>query len=255
MKTLIIEDERPASNRLKKLINDVDPSLEILDVKESVSASVKWFNENSMPDLIFMDIQLSDGLSFEIFKHVDITCPVIFTTAFDQYAIQAFKVNSIDYLMKPIETHDLKRALNKFTELKSYFEDGFDYSHIKTMLKNIELNRPAYKARFLIKSGQAFIKINSEDIAYFYVDNKLTYLITFAAKKHLVDYKLEELERQLDPKMFFRANRQFITNIDSILDIHSFFSGKLKVHIKPPPMSELIVSRDKASAFKTWMES
>lgn len=255
MNALIIEDERPAYNRLKKLIDEIDPDIAILDIKESVAASVKWFNENPMPDLIFMDIQLSDGLSFEIFKQVDITCPVIFTTAYDEYAIRAFKVNSIDYLMKPIETPDLKRALNKLAELKGYFETGIDYSHIKSMLQNIELNRPAYKARFLIKSGQKFIKVNSGDCAYFYVDNKLTYMITFEGKKYLVDFKLEELERQLDPKIFFRANRQFITHIDSILDIHSFFSGKLKVHIKPPPMKELIVSRDKASNFKAWMES
>ncbi len=158
MKAIIIEDELPAAKRLKTVLNEVDDSVSVLEVIESVSSAVKWFQHNSLPDIVFMDIQLSDGLSFDIFKSVDIKCPIIFTTAFDEYAIQAFKVNSIDYLLKPIETKDMERSLNKLKELKSSSDSSCDTEDIKKIIASIRQNKPAYKTRFLIKSGQTYFR-------------------------------------------------------------------------------------------------
>lgn len=254
MKAIIIEDELPAAKRLKTVLNEVDDSVSVLEVIESVSSAVKWFQHNSLPDIVFMDIQLSDGLSFDIFKSVDIKCPIIFTTAFDEYAIQAFKVNSIDYLLKPIETKDMERSLNKLKELKSSSDSSCDTEDIKKIIASIRQNKPAYKTRFLIKSGQTYFRINTNDCAYFYVDNKLTFLVTFSAKKYLIDYTLEDLEAELDPQKYFRVNRQFILNIDSIADIHSYFSGKLKIKTKLATEEEIIISRIKAIEFKSWID-
>lgn len=254
MKALIIEDEIPAAKRLRSLLNEVDPSIVISEIVDSVKASVKWINNNPLPDLIFMDIQLSDGLSFEIFKHVKIKCPVIFTTAFDEYAIQAFKVNSIDYLLKPIEAGDLRNSLNKYEELRNQFSPEVESDSLKKLLEMIAQNKPVFKTRFLVKSGQSFIRIGAEESAYFFLDNKLTYIIQFNGKKHLIDFTLDELEKQLDPKIFFRANRQFIVNIESVTSLHNFFGGKLKLHLKPEPEESVVVSREKASCFKEWMQ-
>jgi DNA-binding LytR/AlgR family response regulator len=255
MKALIIEDELPAAKRLKSILKEVDPSIEVLNVIDSISASVKWINNNPAPDLIFMDIQLSDGLSFEIFKHVKINCPIIFTTAFDEYAIQAFKVNSVDYLLKPIETNDLRNSLNKYRELKKqYFADN-ESEHLKKLLDALSQNNPVFKTRFLVKSGQSFIRIDAEECAYFFLDNKLTYLVQFNGKKYLVDYTLDELEKQLNPKTFHRANRQYIISIKSITSVHNFFGGKLKLRLKPEVPESVVISREKASGFKEWMEN
>lgn len=255
MKVLIIEDELPAAKRLKTVLSEIDDSISVLDVIESVSSAVKWFQQNSIPDFVFMDIQLSDGLSFDIFKSVDIKCPIIFTTAFDEYAIQAFKVNSIDYLLKPIETKDLERSLNKLKELTTPQDSSYDSDVIKKILEKIQLNKPIYKTRFLIKSGQTYFRININECAYFFVENKLTFLVTFTSKKYLIDFTLENLESELDPQKYFRVNRQFILNIDSIADIHSFFSGKLKIKTRPLCDKEIIVSRAKALEFKNWIEN
>jgi two-component system, LytTR family, response regulator LytT len=254
MKALIIEDELPAAKRLKSLLNEVDPTIEIIEIVDSIKASVKWINGNPLPELIFMDIQLSDGLSFEIFKQIKINCPVIFTTAFDEYAIQAFKVNSIDYLLKPIEAGDLRNSLKKYDELRYQFSSDTESDHLKKIFELVAQNKSVFKTRFLVKSGQSFIRIGSEECAYFFLDNKLTYLIQFNGRKHLVDFTLEDLEKQLDPKIFFRANRQFIVNIESITSLHNFFGGKLKLHLKPEPEENVIVSREKASSLKEWME-
>jgi len=254
MKALIIEDELPAAKRFKSILKEADPSIEVLSVIDSISASVKWINSNPVPDLIFMDIQLSDGLSFEIFKHAKISCPIIFTTAFDEYAIQAFKVNSIDYLLKPIEIGDLKNSLKKLGELKKQLSHDGESEQFRKMLEMIAQNRIVFKTRFLVKSGQSFFRIGAEECAYFSLENKLTYINLFSGKKHLVDFTLDELEKQLDPKIFFRANRQFIINIESITSVHNFFGGKLKLKLKPEALENVIVSREKASTFKEWME-
>ncbi len=255
MKALIIEDELPAAKRLKSVLKEVEPTIEIIDVIDSIRTAIKWIENNPVPDLIFMDIQLSDGLSFDIFKRAQIKCPVIFTTAFDEYAIQAFKVKSIDYLLKPIEAGDLRNSLKKYDELKKQFSAEHESENIKKLLETITQNKFVFKTRFLVKSGQSFIRINIEECAYFLLENKLTYLVHFNGNKYLIDFNLDELEKQLDPKIFFRANRQYILNIESITSVHNYFGGKLKLRLKPEVSESVVVSREKASLFKEWMES
>lgn len=254
MNILIIEDEIPAAKRLKSILKEIDNSYIILDVIESISSAVKWFKENKEPELVFMDIQLSDGLSFEIFNQVDIKCPIIFTTAFDEYAMQAFKVNSIDYLLKPIEIENLHQSLNKLNSLKEQLSLYPSSAEIKELFKNMPLQKTTYKTRFLIKSGNSFVKINSSECAYFYVDNKNTYMIVLEGKRYLLDYTLEELEKQLDPKLYFRASRQYLVGINSITNIHANFNGKLKIIVKPAAEEGIIISRAKAVEFKKWLE-
>lgn len=253
MKVLIIEDEALASKRLKQLIQEINNSIKILDVLESIESTLKWFKGSITPDLIFMDIQLSDGLCFEIFNRIKIDIPIIFTTAFDEYAIQAFKVNSIDYLLKPINKKDLEQALTKFEALKEQYSNYLKGFEIQQLLQKMSLNQKVYRSRFLVKAGQTFVKINSEIIAYFFVDNKLTYGNLFNNKKYLLDYTLDDLENELDPQMFIRINRQFILNINSIESVHIFFGGSLKLHLIPKCEEEVIISRRRVAAFKEWM--
>ncbi len=253
MKVIIIEDEELAARRLQNLISEVQTDFDILGVFESIESSVKWLKANKAPDLIFLDVQLSDGLSFEIFKQVDIDCPVIFTTAFDEYAIKAFKVNSIDYLLKPIDKTELTNSIIKFKKLHDLEILSLRSNEVKSILNNINKNEQVYKSRFLVKSKQTFLKITTDEIAYFYLENKLTFLVQKTGKKYLLDYTLDDLEKELDPLRFYRANRQFILNADSIQQVRSFFSGKLKVNVVPKYDNEIIISRLKATAFKEWM--
>ena len=253
MKVLIIEDESLASKRLKQLIQEINDSIKVMDVLDSIESTVKWFSGTITPDLIFMDIQLSDGLCFEIFNRIKINIPIIFTTAFDEYAIQAFKVNSIDYLLKPINKKNLEQALIKFKDLQKHFSITSRGVDIQQLLQKMSLNQKIYRSRFMVKTGQTFIKINTENIAYFLVDNKLTYGNLTNSKKYLLDYTLDELENELDPQLFFRINRQFILNINSIESVHIFFGGSLKLHLIPKCEEEVIVSRRRVAAFKEWM--
>lgn len=252
MKVLIIEDEAPASRRLQKMLLEINPEIEIMGNLESIEASIKWFNANPIPELIFMDIQLSDGLSFEIFKHVNVSSPVIFTTAYDDYAIQAFKVNSIDYLLKPIDTEDLLTSLDKLKK----FEDAFKSKslEISDIIKELKISGPAYKSRFLIKLGSNLVIVPSNEIAYFAADNRLTYLVTFPGKKYIIDNSLEELESLLDPDIFTRASRKYIININSLENISTTFSGRLKLTIKPRTDEEVTVSRERTTEFKKWID-
>ncbi len=253
MKALIIEDEELAAKRLISLLKKVNTDIEIQGVCESIVSSVKWLMQNEKPDLIFMDIQLSDGLSFEIFKKIEIDSSIIFTTAFDEYAIQAFKLNSIDYLLKPFNEEELEAAIAKFEKLYGRKEPLLNEKEIEAILNGLVKNQPVYKSRFLVKTGQTFVKISSDEIAYFFVDNKITYLVLKNGKKHITDHVLDDLERELNPYNFFRVNRQYILNADSIEDVHTFFSGKLKVHVIPKSPDEIIISRVKAAAFKEWL--
>lgn len=253
MKALIIEDEELAAKRLISLLKKVNAGIEIQGVCESIVSSVKWLMQNEKPDLIFMDIQLSDGLSFEIFKKIEIDSSIIFTTAFDEYAIQAFKLNSIDYLLKPFNEEELEAAIAKFEKLYGRKEPLLNEKEIEAILNGLVKNQPVYKSRFLVKTGQTFVKISSDEIAYFFVDNKITYLVLKNGKKHITDHVLDDLERELNPYNFFRVNRQYILNADSIEDVHTFFSGKLKVHVIPKSPDEIIISRVKAAAFKEWL--
>ncbi|MBU1101517.1 MAG: LytTR family DNA-binding domain-containing protein [Bacteroidetes bacterium] len=254
MKVLIIEDELPAAKRMAKLLLEIDNNIEILDIKDGITSSVDWFKNNPPPDLVFMDIQLSDGLSFEIFEHVQLTSPIVFTTAFDQYAIRAFKVNSIDYILKPIDKNDVRKSLEKFKTLTTPNNHEQNNSELISLIKNLKENKPVFKSRFLVKTGNSYIKVSIDQCAYFTVENKLTYLITFTGKKHLIDPTLEDLGNQLDPQKFFRANRQFIISIDAIKDVHTYFSGKLKIHLKVETKEDVIISRAKATMFKEWID-
>ncbi|MGE5680118.1 MAG: LytR/AlgR family response regulator transcription factor [Bacillota bacterium] len=253
MKVLIVEDEVLTSRRLSQMILSYDSTIEILGVLDSIESVVNWFQKNNEPDLIFMDIQLSDGLCFEIFNKTSIEAPIIFTTAFDEYAIQAFRVNSIDYLLKPVKKEELIKSLEKYDRFKSRFSGVFKTSEIYEVLKSMSVSQQIYKSRFLVKSGQAFIKINSESVAYFYSENKLTYLVLFNGKKYLSDHTLEVLEGQLDPAMFFRVSRQHIVNVNSIEGIHIYFGGSLKLQLTPKADADVIVSRRRVISFKEWM--
>ncbi len=251
MKVIIIEDEAPAFRRLQKVIEEIDNTIEILEVIDSVQESIKWLNNHSMPDLIFMDIQLSDGLSFEIFESVEIQQPVIFTTAFDEYTLRAFKVNSIDYLLKPIKKDDLERSLNKFNGIKKNYSEN--KSSLNELIAHIKLDEKNYKSRFLIKIGDKLISVLSEDIALFYVHNGLVYLKTTQAKKYIVNYTLDELAQQLDPSLFYRANRQNIIHFQVIQTIHKWHKAKLYVETYVATDEKVIISAEKATEFKKWL--
>jgi len=252
MKTLIIEDEAPAFRRLQRILEEIEEKIEIIEVIDSVEESVKWLKNHQLPDLIFMDIQLADGLSFEIFNEIEINTPVIFTTAYDEYTLKAFKVNSIDYLLKPINKELLKDSLEKYKRLNS--GSNHDHVDISQILKQINPEQKRYKSRFLVKVRDQLISIESKNIAYFYTENGLVYSITKSGKKFMMDYTLDELEDCLEPQMFYRLNRQFISSFDAISKSYQWDKGKLKVDLEPAFNDVVLISRDKASDFKKWLD-
>lgn len=252
MKVLIVEDEVPAVRRLQKLLVETDPAVTILASLDSVAAAVDWFSKNLPPDLVCMDIQLSDGQCFEIFEKAKVECPVIFITAYDEYAIQAFKVNSIDYLLKPIDASQLSRSLEKLRKLASKNvpqAHGFD---MQALLQTLKEQHPSYRSRFLATVKDKFVSIPADQIFYFTTEHKLTYFITREGKKYLIDSPLDKLEGELNPRQFFRANRQFIVSLHAIAGIHTYFNGKLKIYLRGTDM-EIVISRVKANAFKQWL--
>ncbi len=251
MKVLIIEDEAPAFRRLEKVLEEVDSGIEIIDVIDSVEESVKWFENHQHPDLIFMDIQLSDGISFDIFEKTKVSKPVIFTTAFDEYMLRAFKVNSIDYLLKPIVKEDLKQSLQKYNGLKSQFSGQLP--DLETLVKQIQLTEKQYKSRFLVKVGEKLISVVTEDIAYFYTKNGVVYLVT-TRNKYLMDQTLEEISNDLDPRLFYRLNRQFLVQFKHVAAVHKFAKGKLLIELNPAPGEQVVVSAEKASDFRNWLD-
>lgn len=251
MNVLIIEDESFAADKLERMLKEVDPDINILAKLGSINDSVKWFFQNTA-DLIFLDIQLSDGISFSIFDQVTINTPIIFTTAYDQYAIKAFQVNSISYLLKPIRKNDLADSLKKFQTLKSAFSIDFDM-----LLANIQGRDPDYKKRFLIQTGEKIRKIEVSEIAYFYVLDKGVYLRTYQGNSYAVEYTLDKLEAILNPSSFFRINRKYFVNMDSISNMVAYSRGRVKLELKPKVEDELdtIVSIDRSSDFKKWLNS
>ncbi|MFO7658252.1 MAG: LytTR family DNA-binding domain-containing protein [Bacteroidales bacterium] len=252
MKVLIIEDEIHNRRMLEGMVLRIRPHWNIAAEIESVAESVDWLKENH-PDLIFMDIQLTDGICFSIFGQINVECPVIFTTAYDTYAIQAFKVNSIDYLLKPVKENELANAIIKYEQisgLKNRNQNAVDYSEILSAICNGEKK---YRKRFLIHGTSSYFRLNIEEIAYFYCKNKITFAVTFAAKEHIVDYTLENLEEELNPDDFFRANRHTILHINSVQKIEDYFGGKLHIRLIPPFNHEVVVSRLKNTTFKDWV--
>ena len=254
MKVLIIEDEQLAADKLLKLIRQYDSDIKILDHLETVEDSITWFSQNPAPDLLFLDIHLADGLSFEIFEEVEVNCPIIFTTAYDQYAIQAFKTKSIDYLLKPVKANDLAQALKKYKELFDHQPDPGFGKEIRALASLIQGQQIAYKSRFLIKVGNLIKTVPVSDIAYFFFEDRTTLLMTKDKHKYPVKHTLDELEELLDPHQFSRANRQFIISINAIQKIHPWFKGRLKLDLTPRQNVDLVVSADKTKRFKEWLD-
>ncbi|GAB3338802.1 LytTR family DNA-binding domain-containing protein [Larkinella ripae] len=256
MDVLVIEDEELAVRKLTKLLQDVDHSIRIVGTAASVRASVQWLQNNTTPDLILMDIELADGQSFEIFEQTPVESPVIFTTSYDEYALRAFKVNSIDYLLKPIKRHELEASLEKHRKLRNPAEpETGGRMAIDALVQQLrqQIQPTEYRKRFLVKHLSQWMPIEVADIAYFYSEEGVSLFRTRTNQKFSVDYTLDELEAMLDPVQFFRANRQFIVDINSVQQIHPYFNNKLKLTLKPAPEEEVLVSRERATEFKKWM--
>ncbi len=250
MRVLIIEDETPAANRLAKMLQDISKEISIIQKIDSVEASVGFLRSADDIDLIFMDIQLADGLSFDIFSQVSINTPVIFTTAFDQYTLKAFKVNSIDYLLKPIDDKELAEAVEKYRRL--YVKGDRGYSEKLVQLVQ-QMNSARYKERLLIKRGQQLGYLKITDVAYCFADGKLCYAVDFNANRHLLESTLSQLEGELQPSSFFRINRNLLVNIEAVKKVHTWLGGRLKIEVLPVTTAETIVSRERVNGFKEWL--
>ena len=251
MNAIIIEDEKPAARRLGRLLNELD--VNVSTMLHSVEESIAWFQNNEHPELIFLDIQLSDGLSFEIFELIEVKSAIIFTTAFDEYALQAFKLNSIDYLLKPIDDEDLEKAVKKYQSFKPEKDRiSVDFEDIKKLLVN-PLERE-YKKRFTARVGQHLKIINADEVECFYSENKGTYAATLDGRNYLLDTTLESLEEELSPKIFFRVSRKFYVNINYINDIISYTNSRLQIKLNHFKDQEIIVSRERVKDFKLWLE-
>ncbi len=251
MNVLIIEDEKLAAEKLESMLQETGLEINVLAKLGSVRESVKWLLQNTA-DLIFLDIQLSDGISFSVFEQVAVSTPVIFTTAYDQYAIKAFELNSIDYLLKPIRKSDLTDSLQKYRNLKSSFGIDFD-----ALLAQMQGRQPEFRKRFLIQIGEKIKKVEVKEIAYFYVLDKGCYLRTFQGNNYLVDYTLDKLETIVDPSVFFRINRKYLVNMEAISNMVAYSRGRVKLELKPKADDEFdtIVSIDRSAGFKKWLNS
>ena len=249
MKVLIIEDEKVAANNLEKMLHKIDEKIFVQDKIDSIESAVKWLHNNKS-DLIFLDIHLADGLCFKIFEQIKIKTPIIFTTAYDQYAIKAFKVNSIDYLLKPIEIQELEQSLEKFKELNQVQNaNTIDFDALINFYnKNIE-----YQERFIVRYAQKIKSIKTNDIAYFYINAENVFICTKDNNSYSIDYSLDKLENIINPKDFFRVNRQFIVNISSIENMYSLSKSRIKIELKPKPDNEIIVSYNRMSDFRKWL--
>lgn len=250
MKAAIIEDEDYVAESLEKQLRKIDSSIEIMKRLGTIRDSVVWLKQNE-PDLIFLDIHLSDGLSFKIFEEVEVNIPVIFTTAYDQYAIKAFKLNSIDYLLKPINETDLQKSLGKFKSISQY--NTLKGDAVKKLIDYIENKKVEYVSRFMVKAGQHIQSVKTSEIAYFYTEAKGVSLKTYGGKSYSIDYTLDRLENILDPKHFFRISRKFIIHIDSIAKMYNLSKSRIQVELNPPCEYESIVSFNRSAAFKRWL--
>lgn len=250
MNVLITENETPAVEGLIRLLKKINAGINVIGITESVEATINWFQSNPNPDLIFMDIQLDDGLCFELFEIIKIEIPVIFTTAYDEYMLSAFKVNSVDYLLKPIDENNLRGAIEKFESI--HYKASLKSDVIKQVLN--ELNR-GYKYRFLIKVGEHYKSIPDSDISCFYIQERAVFIRTSFDKDYAIDYSLDNLQRMIDPEKFFRINRNCIVNVNKIDDILSYSSSRLKIKLlSNKPIQDLIVSKEKVKEFKQWIQ-
>lgn len=247
IRVLIIEDEEAAAKRLTKMVKDVLPEADITDQLSSIAMAVDWFRKNDQPDLAFFDIHLADGSSFEIFRLISVECPIIFTTAYDQYALHAFKVNSIDYLLKPVKKDELQRAVDKFKKL--HFKSApIDLQKILSSFQKTD-----YKERFVIRYGEHMRTIQTADIAYIVSENRISFAMLKEGKRYALDLNMDQLEEALDPKKFFRINRQFIISYEAISEMHTYTKSRVLVKLNPPTKEETIVSTERSAAFKAWL--
>lgn len=256
MKILIVEDEELAVKKLKKTLSEVDGAAEVIGITDSIQSTVNWLENNATPDLILMDIELSDGQSFEIFSRTKVKSAVIFTTSYDEFALKAFKVNSIDYLLKPVQKEELSAALSKFKTMSGMYKPADKPElNMDALIQELQqkLQPKDYRKRFLVKHGQKLVSIETDDIAYFFSDGRLNFFKTFDNRKFVVDYTMDELEDMLDPQRYFRISRSFYISVASIDQIHDYFGNRLLLHLKPAVDKEAIVSREKVSDFKKWM--
>lgn len=247
MKVVIIEDEKPAVDKLRNALGKYDESIEVTEVLRSVHASVQWIKNNAMPDLFFMDIELTDGLSFKIFEEAKITCPIIFTTAYHDYWQEAFEHSSIDYLLKPIRQDKLEAAMAKYEILKQHFAQNLQ----QLLSQNVSGN--GIRKRFLVKRGIDYVSIKAEEIAYFYATHKFVCLVDTRANRFILDQSLADLEKQVDPALFYRVNRQYLVHIDAIKKIKSYPKSKIQLEVDPKTSEEIIISQENVAAFKDWM--
>ncbi len=250
MKVVIVEDESFAAERLESLLSEIDPNIEVVAILTGVQEAVRWFMQHSA-DLVFLDIQLSDGLGFHIFEQIKINTPVIFTTAYDQYAIKAFKLNSVDYLLKPVRKSELQASLQKFSSLHQK-----QHIDVQVLLNAMQGKQPSYKQRFLVQFGEKIKKIDDSDVAYFYSMEKNSYLQTFKGASYPLDYTLDKIEKEVDPDFFFRINRKYLIHIDSIANMVAYSRGRVKINLTPSPDDEdnCIVSIERSGSFKKWLD-
>lgn len=253
MKAVIIEDEKIAADLLRNLINQLDENIEVVTTLQTVEDSIEWLENNQHPDIMFVDIHLADGSSFSIFEKTEVRCPIVFTTAYNEYALKAFEVNSIDYLLKPINKDDLQRALNKYKNLKGDNKD-LDYKKFVSRFLN-EGNVNNYKEYFLVPERDKLIPLAAKDIAYIYIDLKLIKAVTFSGKVYYLNQNLDEMMNQLNPKNFFRANRQYIVAHESIKDVSMWFGNKISLNLTLPTEEKIIVSKARVTEFKNWFVS
>ncbi|MEJ0102712.1 MAG: LytTR family DNA-binding domain-containing protein [Bacteroidota bacterium] len=246
MRILIIEDEKPAAEKLKKSIQKIDAGISVEATLGSIKDTIAWLQKNPVPELIFMDIELTDGLSFKIFDEATITCPVIFVTAYDEYWQEAFEHNSIDYLLKPVKQEKLETTLKKYEQLKKYFTGSFQ------QLLQWQRQPQAYKKRFLVKKGNDYMTIKTEDIAYFYATHKLVCMVEKEGQKFILDKSLADLEKELEPALFYRVNRKYLVNINAIRKIKTYPKSKLQLELIPAVAEDIIVSQENTAAFKEW---
>lgn len=246
---LILEDEEPAVKRLKKLLSETVEETEVVAVLDSISSAKQWLQENKQPDLMLVDIHLADGISFELFKQVEVTCPIIFTTAYDEYALQAFKLNSVDYLLKPVKKDELQQALNKYTKLNP--KQALNIDQLLQAVSQSPGDR--YRQRFIIRYGEHIKTVETKDAAYFYTEARANFLITNDGKRYVIDFNLDQLEQMLNPDVFFRINRQFIISIGSIDEMTTWTKGRVMIKLKPASKIETIVSTERSPEFKKWL--
>ena len=249
MKAVIIEDERIAADLLRNLVCQLDEDIDVVAMLQTVEDSVEWLNNNQHPDIMFVDIHLADGSSFSIFEKTNVNCPIVFTTAYDEYALKAFEVNSIDYLLKPINKDDLQRALNKYRSLRGV---DVDYKEFVSRFFADKEKINNYKEYFLVPERDKLIPLAAKDIAYIYIDLKLIKAVSYSGKVYYLNQNLDEMMNQLNPKMFFRANRQYIIAHDAIKDISIWFGNKISLNLIVPAEEKIIVSKARVSEFKNW---